>query len=300
MATRLFIPPPVWAEDAVTPFPVTPTPGIAYRNDAVLPSVIEEGQRFFDDLLGENWNDQLFKIGEFIKEVSQTGVTAWSPLVNYPVGALQIGSDNGIYQAILASGSSGEGAKDPVSEPTFWVDIEGIGTIPIGGGIWFFGASIPSNFLKLDFSPISRTTYALLFAVIGTLYGPGDGATTFNLPDGLGHFLRVLNETGSGFDPSRVLGTFQNFSTARPQNTGVGGRMDENGNIVAFATHETPIATDPSLSGFSRISKTGEHVTVVHIDILRSGVEPDMVNAMPGDPESRGLNLGVNFALRAL
>ena len=30
---------------------------------------------------------------------------------------------------------------------------------------------------------VSRTTYAALFAAIGTTYGSGDGSTTFNLPD---------------------------------------------------------------------------------------------------------------------
>jgi microcystin-dependent protein len=34
-----------------------------------------------------------------------------------------------------------------------------------------------------DGAAISRTTYATLFAVIGTTFGTGDGSTTFNVPD---------------------------------------------------------------------------------------------------------------------
>lgn len=44
-------------------------------------------------------------------------------------------------------------------------------------------ATAPTGFLKCDGSAVSRTTYAALFAVIGTTYGAGDGSTTFALPD---------------------------------------------------------------------------------------------------------------------
>ena len=54
---------------------------------------------------------------------------------------------------------------------------------PIGSGCDYFGSTAPENFMFADGSAISRTTYAALFAVIGTTYGSGDGSTTFNLPD---------------------------------------------------------------------------------------------------------------------
>lgn len=47
----------------------------------------------------------------------------------------------------------------------------------------FGGTTAPIGYLMCDGSAVSRTTYALLFAVIGTTYGVGDGSTTFNLPD---------------------------------------------------------------------------------------------------------------------
>ena len=56
--------------------------------------------------------------------------------------------------------------------------------MPIGSGCDYFGSTLPSDdFMWADGSAISRTTYADLFAVIGTTYGAGDGSTTFNLPD---------------------------------------------------------------------------------------------------------------------
>jgi microcystin-dependent protein len=50
------------------------------------------------------------------------------------------------------------------------------------------GTVAPAGWLKCDGSAVSRTTYAQLFARVGTAYGAGDGSTTFNLPNLLGRF----------------------------------------------------------------------------------------------------------------
>lgn len=55
--------------------------------------------------------------------------------------------------------------------------------VPAGAVLPYAGNSIPANWLLCDGSAVSRTTYADLFAALGTLYGAGDGSTTFNLPD---------------------------------------------------------------------------------------------------------------------
>ena len=47
----------------------------------------------------------------------------------------------------------------------------------------YAGASIPVGYLLCNGAAVSRNTYADLFAAIGTIYGIGDGSTTFNLPD---------------------------------------------------------------------------------------------------------------------
>ncbi len=51
-----------------------------------------------------------------------------------------------------------------------------------GQVIMFAGKAAPNGTLLCDGAAVSRTTYAELFAAIGTLYGAGDGKTTFNLP----------------------------------------------------------------------------------------------------------------------
>lgn len=79
-----------------------------------------------------------------------------------------------------------------------------------GQSMWFSGPpdKIPAGWLIENGATISRTTYATLFAVIGTTYGAGDGATTFNLPDRRGKFVRGL-DIGRGMDAGRVLGSDQ-------------------------------------------------------------------------------------------
>lgn len=44
-------------------------------------------------------------------------------------------------------------------------------------------ATPPTGYLVCDGAPVSRTTYAALFALVGTAFGAGDGSTTFNLPN---------------------------------------------------------------------------------------------------------------------
>ena len=61
--------------------------------------------------------------------------------------------------------------------------------IPTGTIIPFAGATIPAGYLLCNGVAVSRTSYAALFGVISTLYGTGDGTTTFNLPDLRDRFL---------------------------------------------------------------------------------------------------------------
>jgi microcystin-dependent protein len=47
----------------------------------------------------------------------------------------------------------------------------------------FGGSFAPVGWAFCDGQDVSRSAFPNLFAVIGTTYGPGDGATTFGLPD---------------------------------------------------------------------------------------------------------------------
>lgn len=79
----------------------------------------------------------------------------------------------------------------------------------MAGQIAFCAAGvIPQGWLECNGAAISRATYGTLFAAIGTNYGVGDGATTFNLPDLRGEFIRGADR-GRGVDAGRVVGSHQ-------------------------------------------------------------------------------------------
>ena len=62
-------------------------------------------------------------------------------------------------------------------------NLTGIEGIPSATIVPWTSASVPSGFLECNGAAVSRSTYAALFAIVGTTYGAGDGASTFNVPD---------------------------------------------------------------------------------------------------------------------
>jgi microcystin-dependent protein len=84
------------------------------------------------------------------------------------------------------------------------------------GAIQMYGAAAaPTGFLLCDGSAVSRSTYTVLFSVIGTTFGAGDTTTTFNVPDmrgvfpkGAGTTSRTLGKDSSGNFYAGVLGTY--------------------------------------------------------------------------------------------
>ena len=62
-------------------------------------------------------------------------------------------------------------------------NLTGIEGIPTGTIVPWSDASIPAGFLECNGQAVSRSTYAALFAIIGTTYGAGNGSTTFAVPD---------------------------------------------------------------------------------------------------------------------
>ena len=73
-------------------------------------------------------------------------------------------------------------------------------TLPVGCIVPFTSDVVPENWLLCDGSAVSRTEYALLFSIIGTTYGVGDGSTTFNLPDLRGRVAVGKDGTQTEFD----------------------------------------------------------------------------------------------------
>ena len=83
-----------------------------------------------------------------------------------------------------------------------------VASVPSGTVINVAMQTAPTGYLKADGAAVSRTTYAALFAAIGTTFGAGDGSTTFELPDLRGEFVRGWDD-GRGVDGGRVFGSAQ-------------------------------------------------------------------------------------------
>ena len=75
--------------------------------------------------------------------------------------------------------------------------LAGLAGVPTGTVHAFAGSSAPSGYLICDGSAVSRTTYANLFAVIGTTYGAGNGTSTFNLPNLIDRFVQGSVTSGT-------------------------------------------------------------------------------------------------------
>lgn len=109
---------------------------------------------------------------------------------------------------------------------------------PAGIVMPFAGSTAPQGYLLCDGSAVSRDTYSELFAAIGTVYGSGDGSTTFNVPDLSGRVVL-------GVSQSHALGT----TGGEAAHTLTEQELPAHSHVVPAHTHENDItATTPSLS----------------------------------------------------
>lgn len=111
-------------------------------------------------------------------------------------GAFTLDGDNGTSGQVMTSAGSG-------ATPTWADKVDGV----LAGFIQMYGAaSAPTGWLLCNGAAVSRSTYATLFALIGTTYGAGDGSSTFNVPDMRDKFpvgsgsTYALNATGGNAD----------------------------------------------------------------------------------------------------
>lgn len=133
-----------------------------------------------------NFSSQDGQSIDFIAGFTNTGSFSLSP---NGAGAVPAKKDtpNGVF--VLSGGEVVAGtitkATYDATAGVFHITPKVTGAQP--GQFGSFGmASAPSGWLQCSGAAVSRATFAALFAAIGTLYGPGDGSTTFNLPNRTG------------------------------------------------------------------------------------------------------------------
>ena len=87
---------------------------------------------------------------------------------------------------------------------------------PTGMIAFFALKNIPDGWLLCNGANVSRTTYANLFAAIGTNFGSGDGSTTFTLPNLGGRFIEGTTS---------VVDVGKTYSAGLPNISGNGGAL---------------------------------------------------------------------------
>lgn len=89
---------------------------------------------------------------------------------------------------------------------------------PFGSVVAFAGAAAPTGWLLCNGQSVSRTTYAALFAAIGTTYGSVDG-NSFNVPDYEGRVLVALDAGDSDFNALTDTGGAKTHTHTAPAHT---------------------------------------------------------------------------------
>lgn len=154
---------------------------------------------------------------------------------------------------------------------------------PTGSVTMWTTATAPSGYLLCNGNTVSRTTYAALFAVIGTIYGAGNGTTTFNLPDLRGVFPRGL-DNGRGLDAGRTLGSYQD-SDNKSHNHGVNDPGHVHGGVqngTASTGRSTSVDQPPAVFSYGN---TWAAATGIWL-------------SASGGAESRPRNVALNFIIK--
>lgn len=171
------------------------------------------------------------------------------------------------------------------------IDLTGIE--PVGSIHMYAGAAAPTGYLFCNGDVISQTTYASLFAVVGSAYNTGgEGAGNFRLPDFRAMFPRGASMGATGtiqvnslnYTP-QSLGTRQSDATARK-----GLTITDSGhshNITVYDDFNSPAGN--LVAGHNNGSTPNTGAT-------QSATAGVTLGA--GDAETRPINLSVNFIIK--
>lgn len=129
--------------------------------------------------------------------------------------------------------------------------------IPIGGIIPFYGTDQPEGWLTCNGQAVSRSTYAALFAVIGTRSGAGNGSTTFNVPDIRGQVVYGYGYNGRTMSLGSTVGELDHLiskSEMPPHSHEIGEKGNSNSRFQArTANQDIGIGS----SGYTYLTSTG-------------------------------------------
>jgi microcystin-dependent protein len=153
---------------------------------------------------------------------------------------------------------------------TAQVDSAVAAAVPTSAVAFFPRSTAPTGWIKANGAAVSRTTYAALFAIIGTTFGAGNGSTTFNLPDLRGEFPRGWDD-GRGVDTGRTLGSSQSGQNQAHTHTGSAASAGAHTHNVTYGSASNTSNVYPSklsTGSFSSASteSAGAHTHSLSID----------------------------------
>ncbi|KWO48988.1 phage tail protein [Burkholderia territorii] len=339
--------------------------GAASLNDGFPPSTMQPKTQGGIPPDGKDFNGILFVLSAVARWIQAGGSFAYDPafasnpnLGGYPKGAVLLRADltgfwfntadnnttnpdatDGSARGWIALNADWNATGGPgriLNRPTLaavatsgsYTDLVNVPSafVPTGTLLPFAGSAVPPDFLLANGAAISRTAFAGLYATIGTLYGAGDGASTFNLPDTRGLALRGV-DNGRGLDPGRALGSYQGDSFASHTHGvndpghahGVADPGHSHGLNDPGHSHWTAInnaatgfgppngPTVATLEGYTVINTATPPTSVAgtNIGIFGSGTGIGIYGSgtnislqWNGDAETRGKNLAVNFIIK--
>ncbi|HXJ61907.1 MAG TPA: phage tail protein [Verrucomicrobiae bacterium] len=117
-----------------------------------------------------------------------------------------------------------------------------LGGVQIGSILPYGGTTAPSGWLLCYGQAVSRTTYATLFATIGTAFGAGDTTTTFNLPDLRGRVPLGKDNMG-GSAANRVTNAVSGVTATTLG--AVGGDQHAQADTITASSTAVTTLTDP-------------------------------------------------------
>ncbi|WP_375653509.1 phage tail protein, partial [Bartonella sp. MR110HLJHH] len=172
------------------------------------------------------------------------------------------------------------------------------------GFIGTFGMrGIPKDWLICDGKAYLRRDYRDLFETIGTVWGEGDGVTTFNVPDFRGMFLRGV-DGGRNIDEGRSFASVQTDLIESHQHQGQSLSMshftsNENfwdGNTTDVLGYRLGLFGGSSLANFMGIERENLGGYIVSSHTLDESQE--VVLESTGEGETRPVNVSVLFAIK--
>ncbi|MEO1198809.1 MAG: DUF2793 domain-containing protein [Pseudomonadota bacterium] len=225
-----------------------PTNRLAMKSEAVLMAAIEESAGGTGDIRLNVNKDASSNTAALLFQSNYSGRAE-----------LGLAGSNNLTLKVSANGTdwltafSVDKASGQVGFP------QGADGLPVGSIIWHAAATPPPGFLVCDGSAKSRHDFSNLFAVIGTIYGNGNGATTFNVPDLRGEFVRGWDD-GRGVDVGRSLGASQSDVFKSHTHSGATSIDGSHSHSTGDDVHDKFVVVDKAVSS-QAIGESGSGAT---------------------------------------